>query len=832
MMRYFKDAANQVSNTGDSVRRHLTASDDPYVCFCPDVTVFRDSREQGFGFLEEPYKTHVVFTSMHGARPATQQLEDKRAKSLWYAEQADLVRLIERLNLLGFAALQSQTRYHTGVDDAESSMPVLVLPFPGTGSRHHRHPLESVLCAVREWRRRFSPWFHTIVIACKDCFLAEQNERVINAPYSTLAHKSPEAVASVCMPWHWDQRELAIGIHSHSLGHVATAFHDVATPVLVGEALYEQRMVTPDCSTFTAEASTTPSEAPVEKVKESRRPGKIPLPARAVETEQRAERRNKKKRKSQTVLGSMNEPAESPCSPMEMTSNSPRKSPFASYDDANEDDSAISLLSVEPPPLPPIVEPDQHEEDEEYYDNHDYRMPETEWDHSSDPTLLPYLDEDLQDLMEPDNDFEFRMSGENLYTINEISSPCPSPLAASAVARTAKTSPQPNSLLSSPVKSPPDRADTGSTHATRTGSSCTLRRRERLGTPDLVKDRCASSVGMSGERLDSTVFNRPASTDGIVARTGHFKNLGLSPNDTTLETLEEVQECAEEHPDQWIQHSLTEMSTTTSLHAHSGSDLRQSSSKIAAPSSREQPVVQDDSVSERHVEASPKAFNQSHSRRLGKNQTASVSGSFKHTSRSKASTAGLGGMTKYDMVLGSTAERLGVDFHNLNSEGLFSSLMDNMRCTQKASIAKKSKESLEVGAYEIRRRYRAKLADKVSKQKMSSKKATTGSGESGANECSQDVPEWPMGPEWPMVVIPKKKTVESLNLAEQQASEIAAAFLIEAQRKNPELHAQGNTKKDCVDTIRSLTAGMVAASQPKNDKGEISDNVKRRVRNT
>eukprot|EP00811_Abedinium_folium_P000067 NODE_10060_length_1379_cov_6.926518.p1 GENE.NODE_10060_length_1379_cov_6.926518~~NODE_10060_length_1379_cov_6.926518.p1 ORF type:complete len:375 (-),score=47.58 NODE_10060_length_1379_cov_6.926518:170-1294(-) len=371
---------------------------------------------------------------------------------------------------------------------------------------------------------------------------------------------------------------------------------------------------------------------------------------------------------------------------------------------------------------------------------------------------------------------------------------------------------------------------------------------------------------MSRERPDSAVFHRPATAEGIVARTGHFKNMVPRQADATLETLEETLEYAEvslfeAQSDRCKQHSLTEMSTLTSLHDQSGSDLKQLSSNYVARGVWEQPVVEEDGIPKWRKEFSPNASTKGTSKRK-----TSVTGSRKSGSRSKASTSvGVGGLCKYDTVLGSTVEKLGLDVQNLNSEGMLSCLMENVRGTQKAAAAKIAAETTEVTTYEIRRHYRTKLADKASKYKkthVSSKKDTSGGNDANMDkrkltcfglitniDIVADVPECGgggsestirratrketlapvgghIGAELPKVAVSTENMAEKIRRAEKQASESALAFVMEARRQNLELHEPLTMRKDCVHGIKLLTESMAAASQPKDNKGNLTRNAK------
>jgi hypothetical protein len=53
-----------------SIRDHLCAEKDPYVFTCPNTTMFRGGRDDGFPFMDTPMQFTCVVTAMTKLRPA------------------------------------------------------------------------------------------------------------------------------------------------------------------------------------------------------------------------------------------------------------------------------------------------------------------------------------------------------------------------------------------------------------------------------------------------------------------------------------------------------------------------------------------------------------------------------------------------------------------------------------------------------------------------------------------------------------------------------------------------------------------------------------------
>jgi len=194
-----------------SVREHLTAQQDPFIVTCPGVTVFRGCRDDGYAFLEKPLSINVLMTSMSQARPELTYVrphEDALGKrTVWYSHEENQTSLLERLNLIGLAALQRSKK------DPLGSV-VLVLNACGC-TDSGRHPRDAVANSLKHWRRRFARHFYCVIVACgQDGDLARHFDQVINQDlYKQLSQKG--AQKPYASQWHWDERYLRLHINTY-----------------------------------------------------------------------------------------------------------------------------------------------------------------------------------------------------------------------------------------------------------------------------------------------------------------------------------------------------------------------------------------------------------------------------------------------------------------------------------------------------------------------------------------------------------------------------------------------------------------------------------------
>eukprot|EP00747_Dinoflagellata_sp_TGD_P097682 gnl/TRDRNA2_/TRDRNA2_167205_c0_seq2.p1 gnl/TRDRNA2_/TRDRNA2_167205_c0~~gnl/TRDRNA2_/TRDRNA2_167205_c0_seq2.p1 ORF type:complete len:355 (-),score=56.82 gnl/TRDRNA2_/TRDRNA2_167205_c0_seq2:25-1089(-) len=147
----FADAAagGRLRGSACTVQDHLCARDDPYVVSCPSLTVFRGPREEGYPFLPEPFHLDAIVTAMPQARPTITMARAEDRVTEWYAAEADQTALLERLHLIGIAALQ--------LDQGSSPDASVVLVLSALGCCHGgRHPRDAVANSLKHWRRRFA----------------------------------------------------------------------------------------------------------------------------------------------------------------------------------------------------------------------------------------------------------------------------------------------------------------------------------------------------------------------------------------------------------------------------------------------------------------------------------------------------------------------------------------------------------------------------------------------------------------------------------------------------------------------------------------------------
>jgi len=206
-----------------SVRDHLAAQHDPYVVVCPNVTMFRGSRDDGYPFMERPMHITTICCSMPSSRPAVTVSSNYGTgeRTEWYTSDADQTALLERLSLMGFAALQDHT--HLQDCDAEKKA-ILILSALGCADRG-LHPRDAVANSLKHWRTRFARLFHTVFLACgPDHELAEHFDLSINRQlYGALLVEDISNFAE----WHWERSHCAMHINSMDFGILAEMVQDL-----------------------------------------------------------------------------------------------------------------------------------------------------------------------------------------------------------------------------------------------------------------------------------------------------------------------------------------------------------------------------------------------------------------------------------------------------------------------------------------------------------------------------------------------------------------------------------------------------------------------------
>eukprot|EP00427_Karlodinium_veneficum_P046970 CAMPEP_0169229280 /NCGR_PEP_ID=MMETSP1016-20121227/25303_1 /TAXON_ID=342587 /ORGANISM="Karlodinium micrum, Strain CCMP2283" /LENGTH=1086 /DNA_ID=CAMNT_0009308155 /DNA_START=171 /DNA_END=3431 /DNA_ORIENTATION=- len=208
--RFARQAASCIRSGKSSVRDHLTALHDPYVFACPNVTLFRGARDDGYPYLEKPVHFTCVVCAMPCLRPAIMKSGTGLGqKSEWYSSDLDQTALLERLCLIGYSALQD-------VDKKQKA--ILVLSGLGCSDRG-LHPRDAVANSMKHWRTRFARLFHTVFLAVgQDRDLAETFDLAINRQlYSALLTQDVSNLA----PWHWSSHHVSMHVNSVDLHVIA-----------------------------------------------------------------------------------------------------------------------------------------------------------------------------------------------------------------------------------------------------------------------------------------------------------------------------------------------------------------------------------------------------------------------------------------------------------------------------------------------------------------------------------------------------------------------------------------------------------------------------------
>lgn len=226
--RFLQSAQVQLRDSKANTKLHLRANDDPYVVYLKDVTAFRGSRDDGYPFLTEPVHFHAVVTAMRDSRPDVQVVTGKPNRQ-WYRDPSSQASFLDRLSLIGLAAIKMQK-------DCEAARPILVMgSFP-------KQPRDSVANSLKQWRRRFGSYFHSIFLCTeeggskseregRETSLAHYFDDIINSHvYKAI---ESEKLARNLMPWHWDAGQMRLAISMPKLIRVASL---VAVMVARGEA--------------------------------------------------------------------------------------------------------------------------------------------------------------------------------------------------------------------------------------------------------------------------------------------------------------------------------------------------------------------------------------------------------------------------------------------------------------------------------------------------------------------------------------------------------------------------------------------------------------------
>jgi len=211
----------RVNYSTGTMQEHLSAQSDPYVFLNSGVTVFRGAKEDGFPFIEDPFQVHVIGASMAAGRPPVQTINNEAGATSWYAIKNDHTSLHDRYSLIGLVALEAGGRQvRMPGSQREAELPILVITaMSGTGC----HPRDALASILKNWRRRFAPFFRSVYVSFseqKGSGLASYVDDVVNkTTYKMVVtdNFSVEMAASRAMPWHWDSQELKM---SCARGHL------------------------------------------------------------------------------------------------------------------------------------------------------------------------------------------------------------------------------------------------------------------------------------------------------------------------------------------------------------------------------------------------------------------------------------------------------------------------------------------------------------------------------------------------------------------------------------------------------------------------------------
>eukprot|EP00746_Dinoflagellata_sp_MGD_P027363 gnl/MRDRNA2_/MRDRNA2_164596_c0_seq1.p1 gnl/MRDRNA2_/MRDRNA2_164596_c0~~gnl/MRDRNA2_/MRDRNA2_164596_c0_seq1.p1 ORF type:complete len:771 (-),score=140.09 gnl/MRDRNA2_/MRDRNA2_164596_c0_seq1:82-2394(-) len=262
-------ATKQASNGNASMRNHLTDSNDPYVFASSDVTMFRASVEEGYSFLKDPIHLDVIISARCCERPAVVRCKegaqnnrttvmDSRGEPVeFFADQDMFVSLLERLNLVGLAALNA------GV--ASDRKPILVI-----GATNLRlQPRHSIARALKYWRRTYACCFDGVLVACGgDKTTAALFDEEVNRDVFQDSDVKPGS-------WHLDAALLKLSVNSDliQLGKAHLAFAHQEAEVQFGQTrsigIHEnigsalQEYTAPVSTTAKRSSSKDPSEIPL-----------------------------------------------------------------------------------------------------------------------------------------------------------------------------------------------------------------------------------------------------------------------------------------------------------------------------------------------------------------------------------------------------------------------------------------------------------------------------------------------------------------------------------------------------------------------------------------
>ncbi|CAJ1408035.1 unnamed protein product [Effrenium voratum] len=216
--RFQRQAELQQKRQKSTMQRTLCDWKMPQVFVAKDVTCIRGPQGDGYPFLLRPFQCDVLGMALWTDRPRLRNERDEKGELITVYSDADDAKAYElRLEMCALAALEE------GTDVDSSEQPVLVLPVIGLGGNSF-HPQDSVVLALKSFRRRFTQYFHSVYVCCGDrgpnYALSDFIESAVNRSVYMMAHN--DTLAAKALPWHWDQREIQLSIAAarlEKIGH-------------------------------------------------------------------------------------------------------------------------------------------------------------------------------------------------------------------------------------------------------------------------------------------------------------------------------------------------------------------------------------------------------------------------------------------------------------------------------------------------------------------------------------------------------------------------------------------------------------------------------------
>lgn len=214
--RFLKEAQFQLNGSNVTMKQRLCADKDPYAFLCRNVTIFRGCSEDGFPFLSEPQSCHLCAVTLWTQRP---NVKNKLHESKWstsYYLKEDHEKLLQRFDLIAHAALRAVE----GLGEASGpDGPILVMPVIGHNT-HSFHPRDAIINCFKDFRKRFSGFFHSIFVCCSDRGVRDYSMAdCLDAAINSSVYRIPEndAILAKALPWHWDERLLDLSVSGPQL---------------------------------------------------------------------------------------------------------------------------------------------------------------------------------------------------------------------------------------------------------------------------------------------------------------------------------------------------------------------------------------------------------------------------------------------------------------------------------------------------------------------------------------------------------------------------------------------------------------------------------------